>query len=89
MHRDLKPENILLNKDLENPRVTIVDFGTAEHLKPGSKFSTKNGTSYYIAPEVIKFEYDEKCDVWSIGVILYILLVGYPPFNGQDEEKIE
>lgn len=53
VHRDLKPENILMNKDLVNPKVTIIDFGTAASLRPGKKFTTKYGTSYYIAPEVL------------------------------------
>jgi len=46
------------------------------------------GTSYYIAPEVLFEEYDEKCDMWSIGIILYILLTGKPPFDGADDKQI-
>jgi len=46
------------------------------------------GTAYYIAPEVLNMKYDEKCDLWSIGVILYIMLSGFPPFNGKDDYEI-
>jgi calcium-dependent protein kinase len=86
VHRDLKPENLLLDKTAENPRVTIIDFGTSGVFDPNKKMSQKYGTPYYIAPEVLKKSYNQKCDLWSCGVILYILLCGYPPFNGSKDE---
>ena len=88
VHRDLKPENLLLDRTGEQTRVTIIDFGTAGSFTPGVKMTQKYGTPYYIAPEVLKRSYDHKCDLWSCGVILYILLCGYPPFNGQTDKKI-
>lgn len=90
VHRDLKPENILIDYVAENGRIMIkiIDFGTALFVPPQTKISEMLGTPYYIAPEVITGEYNEKCDVWSIGVILYILLSGSPPFSGEDDDKI-
>jgi len=78
VHRDLKPENIMLDivRD-DNPMIKLIDWG-----------STIKGTPYYIAPEVIKEVYDEKCDIWSLGVIFYVLLCGYPPFNGDTDVEI-
>ena len=90
IHRDLKPENIMLlsNKNNETS-LKLIDFGTVvEKPKFGNKLTKFIGTSYYIAPEVIKESYDEKCDVWSCGIILYILLCGYPPFNGASNHEI-
>jgi len=81
VHRDIKPENILYDNDTKN--LKIIDFGTALELKPGDCTKGLVGTPYYLAPEVIKGEYNHKCDVWSCGVILYILLAGCPPFNGK------
>jgi calcium-dependent protein kinase len=93
VHRDLKPENLLLeynNKTFEEGNIVkVIDFGTSvEHLDPSEKLKARLGTAYYIAPEVLKGEYDEKCDVWSCGVILYIFLCGYPPFNGENDQLI-
>lgn len=84
----MKPENLLLDKSGDQTRVTIIDFGTAGEFEPGQMLTQKYGTPYYIAPEVLKRSYDHKCDLWSCGVILYILLCGYPPFNGQTDKKI-
>ena len=98
-HRDLKPDNIIfLNKEPDSP-IKIVDFGLSKifgEIKPimkGNKIeknimSLRVGTAYYMAPEVIQGNYDNKCDIWSCGVILYILLCGYPPFDGDNENDI-
>lgn len=84
VHRDLKPENVVFTKD---DNVKIVDFGTSKVFNC-EKMRQTYGTPYYIAPEVLNQNYNEKCDVWSCGVILYILLSGVPPFNGKDEKEI-
>ena len=83
VHRDLKPENIMLiNKSNSKFEIKIIDFGTAKIFEKGIKLTKFIGTSYYIAPEILSESYDEKCDLWSCGIILYILICGYPPFNG-------
>ena len=91
IHRDLKPENILIEsseeKDKEFFQIKVIDFGTCEILKK-KKLTEQIGTSFYIAPEVLKNGYNEKCDLWSCGVILYILLCGSPPFYGKNEKEI-
>ena len=98
MHRDLKPENLLYDNKDENATLKIIDFGTAKAYKEGQKFTKSLGSvqkfyilffkSYYIAPEVLTKKYDYKCDIWSCGVILFILLSGYPPFNGKNNSEI-
>jgi calcium-dependent protein kinase len=55
---------------------------------PGTILNKKLGTPYYIAPEILRNEYNEKCDLWSIGVIMYVLLCGYPPFGGKSNDEI-
>ena len=88
VHRDLKPENLLLDKDGDTPKVTIIDFGTSGIFEDNKKMSQKFGTPYYIAPEVLKGQYGKECDIWSIGVIAYILLSGTPPFKGKTDIEI-
>ena len=88
-HRDLKPENLLfLGKESDSP-LKVIDFGLSRIFqKDDHKMSTKVGTAYYVSPEVLLGNYDEKCDIWSSGVILYILLCGDPPFNGANDNEI-
>ena len=90
IHRDLKPENILIvNKDKDGyPTIKVCDFGTSKIFEKGAVQRKLVGSSYYIAPEVLKKNYNEKCDVWSCGVIMYILLSARPPFGGQDDNDI-
>lgn len=88
VHRDLKPENIMLENKEGNPIIKLIDWGGARYFSKDKKMSTIKGTPYYIAPEVINEEYNEKCDIWSCGVILYVLLCGYPPFNGDTDIEI-
>ena len=77
VHRDLKPENLLfLNKDPNSP-IKVIDFGMSKRFTAEKYMNEKVGTAYYISPEVLKGKYDEKCDIWSAGVILYIIICGY------------
>jgi len=89
IHRDLKPENILVNKN-ENGfvKIKICDFGTSLCFKRGEIQDKIVGSIYYIAPEVLKKKYNSKCDMWSCGVIMYILLTACPPFSGGNNETI-
>jgi calcium-dependent protein kinase len=88
VHRDLKPENILFESSEPEARLKIIDFGTSQYVKAKEKMNKFIGTTYYIAPEVIEKNYDEKCDVWSLGVILYIMLCGKPPFYSRVEKEV-
>lgn len=82
-HRDIKPENILF-KDQE-PK--LADFGLARLMAGTSNFSLV-GTPYYLAPEVISGDYNMKCDVWSLGIVIYFALTGKKPFDGKDREEL-
>ena len=91
IHRDLKPENILIvnrNKKNNYPNIKIGDFGMSKMVEKDSLQNKIVGTIYYVAPEVILKKYNEKCDIWSCGVIMYVLLSKKPPFGGYTEEEI-
>ncbi|ESR52907.1 calcium-dependent protein kinase 10 [Citrus sinensis] len=88
MHRDLKPENFLFANKKENSPLKAIDFGLSVFFKSGEKFSEIVGSPYYMAPEVLKRNYGPEVDVWSAGVILYILLCGVPPFWAETEQGV-
>ena len=95
VHRDLKLENILI-QEIEKSKTTgedlfnikIIDFGTARIFDNKKKPQSIVGSSYYIAPEVLNQKYGKECDLWSVGVILYMFIVGHAPFDGCDDEEI-
>lgn len=85
-HRDIKPENVMIGKSKE---IKLIDFGLSKRSKKGaSKMKTVVGTPYYVAPEVLQGKYSYECDVWSLGVLLYILLSGYLPFGGDGAAEV-
>ncbi|CAN4114470.1 unnamed protein product [Withania somnifera] len=88
MHRDLKPENFLFVDQKEESLLKTIDFGLSIFFKPGDKFTDVVGSPYYVAPEVLRKRYGPEADVWSTGVIIYILLSGVPPFWAENEQGI-
>lgn len=82
IHRDLKLENFLFSNVNPDSELKMIDFGLSKHFQYGEVHHEAVGTPYTVAPEVIRGEYDERCDVWGIGVITYLLLSGDPPFGG-------
>ncbi|XP_027365395.1 calcium-dependent protein kinase 26-like [Abrus precatorius] len=88
VHRDLKPENILLATRSSSSPIKLADFGLATYIKPGESLHGLVGSPFYIAPEVLAGAYNQAADVWSAGVILYILLSGMPPFWGKTKSQI-
>ncbi|ANM67379.1 calcium-dependent kinase-like protein [Arabidopsis thaliana] len=87
VHRDLKPENFLFSSKDENAMLKAIDFGCSVYIKEGKTFERVVGSKYYIAPEVLEGSYGKEIDIWSAGVILYILLSGVPPFQTDAEIK--
>ncbi|XP_031403679.1 calcium-dependent protein kinase 24 [Punica granatum] len=88
IHRDLKPENFLFANRTETSPLKAIDFGLSTFFEPGQRFREIVGSPYYMAPEVLRRDYGPEVDVWSTGVILYILLCGVPPFWAETEEGI-
>lgn len=88
IHRDLKPENILLLEKGDLLSLKVADFGSSVLTTNNRKVAGCFGSAYYLAPEVINNLYDEKCDIWSLGIIMYILLTGKAPYPGKNCEAI-
>lgn len=88
MHRDLKPENFLFVNEDEDSPLKAIDFGLSVFFKPGEVFSDVVGSPYYVAPEILHRRYGPEVDIWSAGVMVYILLCGVPPFWGETENDI-
>ncbi|PAN45634.1 hypothetical protein PAHAL_9G131800 [Panicum hallii] len=88
MHRDLKPENFLYAGKSEEAQLKAIDFGLSVFFKPGERFTEIVGSPYYMAPEVLRRNYGPEVDIWSAGVILYILLCGVPPFWAETEQGV-
>ena len=89
VHRDLKPENLLLCSESDDSAIKIADFGFAKRVTELSSHETACGTPGYVAPEILRGDpYGTEVDIWSMGVICYVLLAGYPPFYDEDQKKL-
>lgn len=90
VHRDLKPENFLFStkEPIKKSTLKIIDFGLSKKFEDGQVLSTKAGTPYYVSPQVLAGKYDKACDLWSSGVIMFVLLCGYPPFHGDTDQVV-
>lgn len=87
-HRDLKPENFLfLSKD-QGSEIKLIDFGMSKLMRPCQELMTFVGTPYYLAPEVLLGNYSMECDVWSLGVIMFLMVCAAQPFEGEDMAEI-
>jgi calcium-dependent protein kinase len=89
-HRDLKPENFLFTtkEPIDKCALKVIDFGLACKFAADQVLTTKAGTPYYVAPQVLAGKYDHSSDLWSLGVIMYVVLCGYPPFYGETDADV-
>ncbi|CAG9331056.1 unnamed protein product [Blepharisma stoltei] len=88
VHGDLRPENVLFENESADAKLKIVGFERAQFIKPNGKLTKFTGTSYFAAPEMILGSYDNKCDIWSLGIILYIMLSGLAPYKAKSEQSL-
>mmetsp|Transcript_31677 Transcript_31677/g.54022 ORF Transcript_31677/g.54022 Transcript_31677/m.54022 type:complete len:342 (+) Transcript_31677:168-1193(+) len=89
VHRDIKPENVLFESSEEGSSIKLIDFGFSRtHQQNEGSMTNQVGSPFYMSPSVLQGKYDRTCDLWSIGVVAYILLCGYPPFNGQSDQEV-
>jgi serine/threonine protein kinase len=88
-HRDLKPENILMSDESDTAMCKIVDFGLSKIIGPNEKATDPFGTLSYVAPEVLlKKPYGKEVDIWSLGVISYLMCYRVLPFDDEDDKEI-
>lgn len=87
-HRDIKLENFIFESEGKDAQIKLIDFGLSKKFNPRQRMNLVAGTSYYVAPEVLRGSYTEACDMWSIGVVTFMLLSGKPPFNGRSDDEI-
>jgi calcium-dependent protein kinase len=85
-HRDIKLDNIMVNPD--TLEIKLIDFGFSTKFSDRERLKGKIGTPYYVAPEIIKGFYGKECDMWSIGIMTYYMLVGDPPFNAESDNEL-
>ena len=89
VHRDIKPENVLIYTVKQHTYIKLIDFGLSRtHTLNDGYMTEMVGTAYYMSPGVLLGQYDRSCDLWAVGVVSYILLCGYPPFNGHCDHEI-
>ena len=88
IHGNIRPQNLIYESKDANAPLKLIDFAMAQPFKTGEKSNAKVGSLLFAAPEVLRRSYNEKCDVWSCGIILYILLCGYSPFTGETRQEL-
>lgn len=89
IHRDIKAENIVLEEAKSLDSLKVVDFGCATKYRKDKLLVDLVGSPYYVAPEVMNGKYNEKCDIWSTGVLVYFMLTGLFPFDSESDEGLE